>query len=169
MRTNKFRAWWQHPEYCINGMMCRVAGIMFAKQDEGEPEYDMRDTLPVEIALAGIEGDYVKIGWNDADECKLMQFTGLLDKNGKEIYEGDICKFYIKGHYDEYTSYIKYFEAYGMYGFSTVPHYYETTQNNNKPMGSSGSSTSWKPYLPNSYRKIEIIGNIYQNPELLTN
>lgn len=71
----------------------------------------------------------------------LMQYTGLKDKNGKEIYEGDVVK--IDGD-KKYIGEIKW----NVLGF--VCDY-----------GIDGI----KNHLPDY---VEIIGNIYENPELLT-
>ena len=77
-------------------------------------------------------------------DCKnLMQFTGLLDKNGREIYEGDI---------NSYGYVIKYCEKKALFGE------YGTRDKKNYDVLMS--------YPMNSIDMI-ILGNIYENPELL--
>lgn len=88
----------------------------------------------------GLEG----LSLENREVCDVMQFTGLTDKNGKEIYEGDIVKMKTGGDYTELREVI--FEE-GAFRFNDqkTPH--------------AGFIYSNK--------ETEVIGNIYQNPELL--
>lgn len=67
--------------------------------------------------------------------CEIMQFTGLLDRNGKEIYEGDI----VKCHKCDGQIYCILWNEY---------------------------HTGWG-FIKSEAEGFEIIGNAYENPELL--
>ena len=88
----------------------------------------------------------------------LMQYTGLKDKNGKEIYEGDVLEFWTFISMSEgvkKVSYVK--EDGGIYVFPMLYHdnsYYLC-------------DAIW---ISNKLEKgVFVIGNIYENPELITN
>ena len=87
----------------------------------------------------------------DIEDMILMQYTGLHDKNGKEIYEGDIVR--IPNDYELYgTNAGEAYEVYFAYGgFRLKPKY------NSKARG----------YWLEDDNEIEIIGNIYESKELL--
>lgn len=70
------------------------------------------------------------------------QYTGLTDKNGKKIFEGDICK------YGDSFGVVEFYEDDAMFIFT----YNENIQTN--------LSCMWS-------KNLEVIGNIYDNPELV--
>ena len=91
-------------------------------------------------------GDFEKSLCYKVDKETIGQYTGLHDKNGKEIYEGDIVKVFISG---------KWWIAKIIYEYSGFT--IDVTNNKELEFGRRGIIE----------RFTEVIGNIYDNPELL--
>lgn len=93
------------------------------------------------------------------DQCEVMQFTGLLDKNGKEIYEGDIVQWWIEGtqRFADELLRVEWHKS-GFVLFSKLFNRFATKN------GGYCSTEQARDYLRHS----EVIGNIYENPDLIT-
>ncbi|WP_335996845.1 YopX family protein [Fusobacterium polymorphum] len=124
MREIKFRAWLKEEK-----IIGEVLGI---------------DILHKEIFFSNEDVDcYEHIDFKDIE---LMQYTGLKDKNNKEVYEGDIVK--LRANHG--IGVIKYYDEWGAF----VVEYIKP-----RPLTVLGM---------NYYKEdIEILGNIYENPELI--
>ena len=88
--------------------------------------------------------------WHEVDSNTVGQFTGLLDKNGKEIYEGDIL---MLGSSDAGICEVKWNESQLAF---CIRFYYERNLGT-RPLG------AWA----RDGKNIAILGNIHDNPELL--
>lgn len=118
MRGLKFRAWTN-----VGSFKEPKDGMVYAHLDQ---------------LYGGELGD----GTHFVDGHALMQFTGLKDKNGTEIYEGDIVRARLmQGDNHTYTHPVKF-----------VTHPAPMFAINGRQMNDDG---------------YEVIGNIYENPELL--
>ena len=85
---------------------------------------------------------------NNSKNYILMQSTGLVDKNGKEVFEKDIIKF--DGKYTKAKRLIRYSEKEGRLVACYTDFVYDYCDFNKDWI------SQW-----------EVIGNIYENPELL--
>lgn len=132
-REIKFRAWDNKNKYMVTskqGVFTALRNSMnIVRQDNGY--YN--------------NGDLLK---PNKEKYTLMQFTGLEDKNGKEIYEGDILKF---SEVD--TAIVIWNEKYAYFMVKPIQEYYFDSD-------VLGQALEYND-------NVEKIGNIYDNPELL--
>ena len=129
----KFRAW------------IKTEKRMFFSDDILAIDYENEEIVTQQVYFENGLPDDRDIYCYDFDEIVLMQSTGFKDKNGKEIFEGDIVKM-SKDVYSEPTYY------------EVVRHYGGAYRLESKQHGCE---------LWLRHTNCEVVGNIYENRELL--
>jgi len=132
MRPIKFRAWDKEKE----AMIYILEEIHFGHLGEGK-------TISTWIKTPTGYSRQLVFGEN----AELMQFTGLHDKNGRDVFEGDVLK--IDGGGEIIPVVVSYKDA--SFGI-TWP---------------EGNFAELKYYFDMPFCDVEVHGNIYENPELL--
>lgn len=132
--TPRYRAW------------IKTEKRMFFSDDILAIDYENEEIVTQQIYFENGLPDDRDIYCYNPDEIELMQSTGLKDKNGKEVFIGDIVKCTRGCPHEVYLE-----KEYGGTFIGGMPAVY---------LKGFGDGYAWTEYE-------EIIGNIYENPELL--
>lgn len=101
----------------------------------------LSDTMNTQLSMQGHGGLFIPF----CDNLELIQYTGVEDKNGKEIYVSDICEF------DNGDRFIVYIQDWLEVGAEWI------------------GDPECEDQMRDFYRahKSKVIGNIHQNPDLM--
>ena len=142
MREIKFRAWDEQNKVMHNEVEFIRSGI------------DGNDWILFKSDKQKLEDGNVLNNPYFQQQIKLMQYTGLKDKNDVEIYEGDIVSFTLFDCFDNDMQHI------GKILFNNGAFYIEY-------MDKDELYNSLLCYVISQDDEFEVIGNIHENPELL--
>lgn len=138
MRELKFRAW----------------VVPVRESWESENAKVRKPFMTDSFTFSDFDGDLFIPGWCQLEEMTIVQYTGLMDKKGKEIAEGDIVRYENKD--------AEYIESEGIGLIQRDSHSHCVN-------GFSCRDIKTKYYVRllcgHSLFSIEIIGNIYKTPE----
>lgn len=138
MKDLKFRVWWKRGPFDLeDGKKPRM---LYFSYDGYCDEYNHLRFALAKESREPDGGVYCNLAANEEEFSEPMQFTGLKDKNGKEIYEGDLLK--RPGFLSIFE--VKWQEESAAFLRQSMNWIYQSID--------SG---------------LEIIGNIHENPELL--
>jgi uncharacterized phage protein (TIGR01671 family) len=142
MRQIRFRAWYKGSEFPLDNedledyekpqMIYNVQKLYDGNGPDNNPVLGGYDSF----------GNLI-----DNEEFVLQQFTGLLDNNGKEIYEGDVLRNPV------YQGVVEYGRVLDGCAMAYIGFYIKVDSNTYTNLDGS----------------LEVIGNIFENPELLKN
>ena len=100
--------------------------------------------------------------WDDVDPATLGRFTGQVDKNGREIYEGDILRGDCYSYHDEGTD-----NYFGVIFFSDEDFDWEVMRFLTAKSERRGISNFTNvAFYDTDFSKMEVIGNIWDNKGL---
>ena len=128
----KFRVWLPNPDV---ERMLRVKALVF--------EHDKTR------CVCGYAYDF----YLEDEDAIIMQSTCLRDKNGKEIFEGDIVTD------GEFARIVQYHQTLGFYMFDE--------EGNERFFSDSATLEDFEEDAKIVSEILEIVGNVYENPELL--
>ncbi|WP_235822790.1 YopX family protein [Cytobacillus massiliigabonensis] len=162
MREIKFRAWFTKRQEMVNveTMNLFSSGVeVGAKVDHEKGGWytTIQESTNRKTALPGSTQQVPRVN--------LMQYTGLKDKNGKEIYEGDILKCKVRRR--KYASEFDWVGEEVSTNRNYLVEWWESASNiGYRVRDGRGKTMMIKPSSLNTM-EAEVIGNIYENPELI--